>query len=241
MESPSISQLAQASQSAYSTVYTVPDNYSRVNDLSSDNISTFKHNTDKNYMISHRGTDLSSDTKTKQLTADLGILVGNRNHDKLHKQRTIETERIVKSIKDTDPEHTIHLTGHSLGGSTAHHAMVKNPYVRENVTALHTFNAATSPLQSKGLSKSNKAYRVIENKSTHYRIAGDEISASIKSNLIGKHKTYKNTQKPSLGKAILNMTAPLLNKSPLGSVAHFAANKLVDTMSSHSLSNFIKK
>ena len=239
MSSPDISQLAQASEAAYSGVDTVPRDYSKVNELSSNDISTFKHNVDKNYIVAHRGTDFNSNTKTKQIKADLGILLGNRDQNKLHKKRTRETEKIARQIKQTDPEHKIFLTGHSLGGSTAHHAMVKNPYVRENVTELHTFNAGSSPLQSKGLSPKNKAYSVIERKSTHHAIQGDAISASVNSNLIGKHKTYKNKKKPSIAQTVLNMTAPILNRSPLGSLAHFAASKIADTLSAHSLDHFI--
>lgn len=241
MSAPDLSTLAQASESAYSTVNTNPKDYSKVNELSSADISTFKHNLDNIYLVAHRGTDLHSNEKTKQIKADLGILVGNRDQNKLHKQRTKETERIIKSIKKMDPEHKVYLTGHSLGGSTAHHAMVKSPYVRENVTELHTFNAGSSPLQSKGLSPRNKAYSVIENKSTHHRIAGDEISASIKSNLIGTNKTYKNKQKPSVAQMVLNVAAPLLKSSPLGALAHFGASKIADTFSAHSLNNFIQK
>jgi hypothetical protein len=241
MSAPDISTLAQASESAYSTVNTNPKNYSKVDRLSSADISTFKHDLDNHYIVAHRGTDLHSDQKTKQIKADLGILLGNRDQNKLHKQRTKETERIVKSIKETDPEHKVYLTGHSLGGSTAHHAMVKSPYVRENVTELHTFNAGSSPLQSKGLSPKNKAYSVIERKSTHHTIQGDAIAGSVKSNLIGTHKTYKNKQKPTVAQMVLNLSAPLLKSSPLGALAHFGASKIADTLSAHSLNNFIKK
>lgn len=238
-QGPDVSTLAQASESAYSD--TVPRNYLKVNELSTPDISTYKHETNPHYIVAHRGTDLHSDTKNKQIKADLNILLGNTNQSKLHKERTKKTEEIVRAIKEKDPEHKIHLTGHSLGGHTAHHAMVKSPYVRENVTSLNTFNAGSSPLQSKGIAKSNKAYSTIARKSTHHRIAGDEISASVKSNLIGSHKTYKNKQKPSLGKVILNIAEPLLTRSPLGKLVHFGATKLVDTLSSHSLKNFIKK
>lgn len=238
---PEISQLAQASESAYSTVDTVPRDYNKVNELSSADISTFKHNVHNNYIIAHRGTDLASETKGKQIKADLGILLGNRDQNKLHKKRTRETEKIIREIKKTDPEHKVYLTGHSLGGSTAHHAMIKNPYVRDNVTQLHTFNAASSPLQSKGLSPKHKGYATIERKSTHHRISGDEISASVKSNLIGTHKTYKNKQQPSIAQRVLNMTAPILKSSPLGALAHFAVSKIADTLSAHSLDHFIKK
>jgi dienelactone hydrolase len=149
------------------------------------------------------------------------------------------TENIVKELKAKSPESKIYLTGHSLGGSTAHEAMVKSPVVRENVEALHTFNAGTSPLQSKGLAKSNKAYKVVAAKSTHHAVQNDLISQSIRSNLIGKHKIYKApTQKASVGRTILRLAKPHLEKSPLGRLVHFGAEKILDTLSSHSLDNF---
>ena len=238
---PSISQLAQASEGAYSNYETVPTDYSKVLHLSSPDISTFKHNVDTNYIVAHRGTDLASNEKTKHLKADLGILLGNRDQSKLLTQRKKDTEHIVRTIKQAEPDSKIFLTGHSLGAASAYHALVKSPYVRENVTQLHTFNAGTSPLQSKGLAQSNKGYSAVEQKSVHHRIQGDEISASIKSNLVGTHKTYKNKQKPTIAQTVLNMAGPILRKSPLGALAHFAAGKIADTLAAHSLSHFIKK
>ena len=240
MSDPSIADLAVANESSYSDNYeNAPEGYSRVDEYSSPDISTFKHSVNPNYIIAHRGTDMSATKKNKQIVADLNILVGNRNQDKLHKERVKETERIVKGIKEKDPKHDIFLTGHSLGGSTAHHAMIKSAVVRNNVKELHTFNAGSSPLQAKGLAKSNKAYKTIAAKSTHHAIQGDAISESIRSNLIGKHKIYKAPEeKPSVGRTILRLAKPHLEKSALGKLVHFGASRLLDTLSSHSLKNF---
>lgn len=239
MDAPSIKDLASASESAYSDQ--APANYSRVTDLSSPDISTYKHNVNSHYIVSHRGTDIGATKASKQIKADLAILVGDKSHDKLHKERVKETERIVKQLKSTAPDSKIYLTGHSLGGSSSHHAVVKSPIVRDSIEQLHTFNAGTSPLQSKGLAKSNKAYKTIAAKSTHHAVEGDAISQSIRSNLIGKHITYKNPeQKAGVGHTILRLAKPHLEKSALGRLVHFGASKLLDTLSSHSLKNFTK-
>lgn len=235
---PTTKDLAVASEASYDESQT-PDNYNRLNDLSSDNISVYKHKVEPHSIIAHRGTDIGATKATKQIKADVAILFGNKSHDKLHKERVKETERIVKSLKEANPDHKIFLTGHSLGGSTAHNALVKSEIVRKNVDELHTFNAGTSPLQSKGLGKRNKAYKEIASKSTHHAVQGDSISASVKSNLIGKHILYKAPEeKPSVGRTILRLAKPHLEKSPLGRLVHFGAEKLLDTLSSHSLSNF---
>ena len=236
---PSVKDLALASEASYGDQ--APVDYSRLNDLSSPDISVYKHNVNPHTIIAHRGTDIGATKATKQIKADVAILFGNKSHDKLHKDRVKRTEMIVKQLKETNPDHKIFLTAHSLGGSTAHHALVKSEIVRKNVDALHTFNAATSPLQSKEISKNSKAYKEVASKSTHHAVEGDAISSSIQSNLIGKHITYKAPkEKASIGRSILNLAKPHLEKSPLGRLAHFAADKLLNTLSSHSLSNFTK-
>ena len=236
---PSVKDLALASEASYGDQ--APVDYSRLNDLSSPDISVYKHNVNPHTIIAHRGTDIGATKATKQIKADVAILFGNKSHDKLHKDRVKRTEMIVKQLKETNPDHKIFLTAHSLGGSTAHPALVKSEIVRKNVDALHTFNAATSPLQSKEISKNSKAYKEVASKSTHHAVEGDAISSSIQSNLIGKHITYKAPkEKASIGRSILNLAKPHLEKSPLGRLAHFAADKLLNTLSSHSLSNFTK-
>lgn len=237
---PSVKDLALANEASYDESQT-PVDYTRLDDLSSPDISVYKHNVNPHSIIAHRGTAIESTKASKQLKADAAILFGNKSHDKLHKERVKRTEMIVNKLKETNPDHKIYLTGHSLGGSTAHHAMVKSEAVRKNVDALHTFNAGTSPLQSKEISKTNKAYKEIAEKSVHHAVQGDVISSSIQSNLIGKHITYKAPkEKPSVGRAILRLAKPHLEKSPLGRLVHFGAEKLLDTLSSHSLSNFTK-
>jgi hypothetical protein len=236
---PTVKDLALANEASYGEE--APVDYSRLNELSSPDISVYKHNVNPHTIISHRGTDIGATKATKQIKADVAILFGNKSHDKLHKDRVKQTEMIVTKLKETNPEHKIFLTGHSLGGSTAHHAMAKSEIVRKNVDQLHTFNAGTSPLQSKEISKKNKAYKVIAEKSIHHAVEGDAISSSIQSNLIGKHITYKAPkEKASVGRTILRLAKPHLEKSPLGRLVHFGAEKLLDTLSSHSLSNFTK-
>jgi hypothetical protein len=103
MEDPSISELASAAQSAYDQ--TAPDDYSRVEELSSPDISTFRHISRPHYIISHRGTDFSDDKSIKKdVRADLNIALGNRAGDTLHKRRTKKTEQIIKKIQKKEPK-----------------------------------------------------------------------------------------------------------------------------------------
>jgi len=235
---PTRLELVKASQASYSDKS--PENYTKVEDLSDKDIQTFKHNTENHHIITHRGTDLNADTAKRDLKTDLKILLGQASHTKLFNDRAKRTEEIVKTLKDKDADTKIHLSGHSLGATTLQHAMIKSKIVRDNVESLDTFNAGTSPLQTKGLAKSNPAYKIIENKATHHRIKGDGISENAKSTLIGTIKTYKSNAKPSIGRKILNYLKPKLQHSITGKILHFAGDKILSTLESHSLANFTK-
>ena len=240
MNDPSFSTLEEASESSYSQT-DAPKDYTRVHELSSPDISTYRHNVNPHFLVSHRGTDVHAPTAKRDLKADLKILVGDKSQTKFLKDRTIETERIVKHIKENHPEHKIHLTGHSLGAVSSQNALIKSKVVRDGIDTHNTFNAGTSPFKMKGLSKNNPAYKHIAEKSVHHRVEGDAISQHIKSNMIGKRKVYKNTQKPTIAQHILDLAKPIADKSALGKLAHFGATKILGTLQSHSLKNFRKK
>jgi hypothetical protein len=239
MSDPDVSTLAEASQAAYSQTDT-PIDYHRMHELSTPDISTFRHKANPFYIVSHRGTNLHGPTAKRDLKADLKILVGDSSQTKFLKDRTIETERIIKQIKYNEPDHKIHLTGHSLGAVSSQNAMIKSKIVRDGVDTHNTFNAGTSPFKMKGLSSKNPAYKHIADKSTHHRIEGDDISGNIKSNMIGKLKTYKSTRKPNIAQHILDAAKPIADKSKLGKLAHFGATRLLGTLQNHSIKNFIK-
>ena len=253
---PSTQELAQASQAAYSLSKSgsrserlahaqshAPSNYSIVPEYTDKHITTMKHDTNHDHIISHRGTDLSGSQRKADLISDMSILAGHTTHDKLHKKRTARTEHIVKQIrKNGDAD--IHVTGHSLGGSTAQHSLLHSKFVRENVASNTTFNAGSSPNPFKtkrGEHKPNsRAHNIIQEKSTHHHIRGDGISAGVKTQYIGKHKSYKSTKKkPSLLNRLVKKVKPLLSTSPLLHLASMTAKKVDDTLNSHSITHFI--
>jgi hypothetical protein len=240
MSSPDLSTLAQASEASYSKDE-APVDYNKIYELSTPDISTYKHKVEPHYLISHRGTDLA-DKKTigKDLKQDLRILVGDKSNSKFLNDRTKQTEKIVNSIKDKDKNSMIHLTGHSLGGHSAQQAMIDSKVVRDNVSSLDTFNAGSSPFKvGKPLDKKDPVYKQIARKSTHHVISGDGISAGVKDNMIGKVNTYKSKVKPSISQKVLDFVKPLTEKSKLGKLAHLGATRLLETLQSHSLKNFI--
>ena len=239
MSSPSIQDLARACEASYNKDK-VPPGYERKHDLCKGEICVFKNISSGFYIVAHRGTDLQGDSAGKDVKADLKILTGNANDDAMTTRRTKDTETIYRAIREIDPTADIYLTGHSLGGHTASRALSNNQYVRENTKHLDTFNAGASPLQNKPVAKSSKYYYDILDKSLHHRIIGDAISANFTSSMIGKFKTYKTNAKPSIAQTVFRIARPYIDVSPVGNLAYFAADKLANTLQSHSLSNFIK-
>ena len=240
MNEPDMKVLAKASEASYTKDKTPTPDYERQHHLSTDDISVYKHKVEPHHIVAHRGTDIHSDTASKQLKADFNIALGNKNSDKLHKERTKKTEEIVRKIKETNPDHTIHLTAHSLGGSTAQHAMSKSKFVRDNVKSLDTFNSGSSLFGGRGLSPNSKAYKDIAGKSTHHHIRGDVISENVDKNMIGRVIKYQNKRKPSVAEHIFKLAKPLLQKSALGRGVAFVGDKILSTLSSHSLKNFTR-
>jgi len=235
-EDPSRTDLARANTATYTNK--TPEGYSKIEDLSDIDIHTYKHNEKNHHIIAHRGTDFDAPTLKRDLKTDLKIMIGQASHTKQIKNRVNKTEEIVKTLKEREPNTAIHVTGHSLGGFSAQQSLVKSAVVRDSVKSLTTFNAGTSPLQGKGLAKSNPAYKVIADKSIHHRVASDGVSENAKTSLIGQVKSYKSNKKPSIARKILNFLAPKLNHSVTGKIAHFAADKILSTLESHSINHF---
>lgn len=118
--------------------------------------------------------------------------------------------------------------------------MVKSKIVRDNVKSFDTFNAGSSRFGGKGLNPNSQAYKDIAKKSTHHHVIGDTISENVGKNMIGRVVKYDNKRKPTIAQHILAMAKPILQKSALGRVASFVADKGLNTLSSHSLKNFTK-
>jgi hypothetical protein len=237
---PSIQDLAGAAEAAYSEDAPVMNNYTKLTQYSSPDISTFKHNEKSEYLIAHRGTDLANkNSASKDIRSDLNIALGNKEGDALHKRRTKQTEAIIKGIRKESPKGDIYLTGHSLAGSTAAHAMATSKVVRDNVKELHTFNSGSSKFQKPpDVSTDVKAELML--KSTHHHIRGDLISDHVKSNLIGKHKEYESKKKPGIADHILKLARPLLKRTFIGKAFGYGAKKVLDTLRAHSISNFTR-
>jgi len=240
-QDPSMKDLAILASQTYSNAEPKYEElgYTKVNDLSTKDIHTFHHEPKKHYVIAHRGTDLNSENdKISQMSADFKILQGKQKGDKLHRDRAKDTERIIKHIREKD-DHAIHLTAHSLGGSTIQNTLIKKPYVLDNVKYVHTFNAGTSPIFKVDLDPKSKKYKKIAEKSTHHIIKGDAISENAHKSMIGKIKRYTSKLKPTFKQRFMNGLGKLSFISPITALAHWAGTKIVNTAQNHSIDNFI--
>jgi hypothetical protein len=236
---PTLQDLAGSAQASYQDV--PPMNYTKLTQYSNPEISTFKHKEKPHYIIAHKGTDLTNpNTARKDIRADLNIALGNKDADGMHKRRTKQTEQIIKSIKKETPDSDVYLVGHSLGGSTSSHAMATSKYVRDNVKQHDTFNSGSSALQ-KPPSVSADVKDELMRKSTHHRVKGDAISDHVKENLIGKVKEYESKKKPSIADHVLKLATPLLRRTFVGRALGYGAKKVLETLRSHSITNFTRK
>ena len=144
-------------------------------------IAHFKHKTDAHDIISMKGTN---PIHVPDLVSDIKLALGKSGTDKQFKQR-INT---VKDIYRKNPERTYHITGHSLGGSTAIHALATSKSIRDNTASAHLFNTG----YTKGFHKEQRdkldapARKELNKKVTHYITNGDIISNSVKSGSVGK-------------------------------------------------------
>jgi len=136
-QDPTVKDLATLAEATYSPSEPKYEElgYKKRGDLSTPEVHTFHHDTNRHWVISHRGTFLSSENDKKtQLKADFKILQGKQAGDKLHRDRARDTERIIKTIREKEENsEPIHLSGHSLGGSTIQNSLIKKQYVDKSM------------------------------------------------------------------------------------------------------------
>ena len=250
-ETPTVQELAQAAEASYSMTRNgkkqdrlehaqsvAPEGYNIMPQYTDRMISTFKHNDFDTYIIAHRGTDIGGSQTKKDIQSDWNIITGSEDSDLVHQKRTKKTETIIKELMNSNSNNPIdiYLSSHSLGSSTAHHAMVNSKIVRDNVKELHTFNAGSSPFQSQKLDRKSPEYKIIKEKSTHHHIKGDLISDNTKKSYIGTHKTYSTKKKVPVHKKVIKVLRPLL----LGGwgIAWNMKENLEERLGNHSIANF---
>jgi len=161
--------------------------------LSLYDIMVFYNNKKNNYYIVHRGTQPRSRTGVADLFTDAKLFLTGKSQRM--ENRLDETEDIIKLIKRKNPDATISLGGHSLGGTTSSYAMT-SPYVLNNVNELITLNAFYGGLfdiyQNNMNELNDEDIMKLNEKSTHHRMEGDIISSEyLKTIPFGELLTYE--------------------------------------------------
>ena len=197
-------------------------------------VTVYQHKNDaKNVVISHRGTAVGGKKGFTDLINDISFSAGfTPGYKKRFNQRKRTSERVIRDLKPT----SLHVSGHSLGGATANHSVSKSKLIRDNLTSLNTFNAATHPVLNKELRISKTEKAKLKGKVTHHRIENDSVSlgARVRSPFGGTVKTRKNPNPPKKTKGFLKKT---IGKAPV--VRALKATK--ESIDAHSLDNFIEK
>lgn len=189
--------------------------------FSDHSITTYVSKNDpRHIVIAHRGTAPGSKGGRQDIGTDLALAGGFAGERKRMKDRQRKTEQIIKSVNPT----TLHLTGHSLGGSTVNHTIANSRLVRSKLTSAHTFNAGHNPLAANKLTVNRRAAKRLEGKVVHHRIGGDAVSAGLTaSSPFGTVRTYN--KKRTTGQRLLAAVSPFTG----------IANRALDT---HGIHNF---
>lgn len=184
-------------------------------EFSNHSISTYVNRYDpKHIVIAHRGTAPGSKGGRQDIGTDIAIGLGIAGDRKRMRDRQAHTERIIKQVKPT----TLHLTGHSLGGSTVNNTIANSKIVKRRLTSAHTYNAGAHPVFANNNSVNRRQMKRLQDKIIHHRVENDSVSAGLKYNVpFGRVKTYKHPNKnKSLATRLAQVASPffgLANRS----------------------------
>lgn len=185
-------------------------------ELSNDDTKVYQRG--QEFVISSRGTSLNKNRLSKDISQDLSVALNTKDHNKLFKSRRANIKSIIKTIKKDDPNSSVSLTGHSLGGSVSIFAM-NDKFINKNVEKVTTFNGGSSPLGSGFTGDASK----IENNV----VSGDFISQHA---LPGKTVFWDNNNQESISDKLINAV--------IG--AGISQNIAKGVVRNHGLSNFTK-
>ena len=138
-------------------------------------------------VIAHRGTHIGSSSTIEDVKSDVMIGLKAEHHDENFKKRRAQTRKAIGKLMEKKEILRIFLTGHSLGGSTAHYAVATCKFVKSVINQLHVFNAGATPLQmlppprNKEETKNRQALtfeRCLKDMVFIHQVKGDPISES---------------------------------------------------------------
>lgn len=195
----------------------------KLHDASNRDVQLFINDKTNHAVIAHRGTDFGGRKIAKDVKADLAYMAGKEGeYTKQFKQRANKTKALLKEI---DPDTHLTMVGHSYGGASVNHTLLKESAVRDRVDNVELYNpllhhAGNSKVHTKRGEKKSDVDDQLNSLITIHRTKNDVASASKPQH--GKVKNYK--QKVHSTKKT-NPFRDVFDK--------------VEQLSAHSLKNFI--
>lgn len=121
----SVQENAELANLAYTNPEERPDmmgGFKKVEPLSDDRIAVYKDDTSKKINVGFRGTANATDIGT-----DITAVIGGSRGTNPYFQRA---EGVIEQLKKDNPDYSITVAGHSLGGTVAKYVAERNPDIR---------------------------------------------------------------------------------------------------------------
>jgi hypothetical protein len=202
---------------------TLADKGYKIHDASNRDVQLFVNDKTNHAVISHRGTDFGGRKIGKDVKADLAYMAGKEGeYTKQFSQRAKKTKKLLKEI---NPDTHLTMVGHSYGGASVNHTLLKEPAVRDRVDNVELYNpllhhAGNSKVHTKRGEKKGDVDDQLNGLITIHRTKNDVASASKP-----QHGTVKNYKQKVHATKKTNPFRDVFDK--------------VEQLSAHSLKNFI--
>jgi hypothetical protein len=176
-------------------------------------------------VIAHRGTDFSNKTKVKKdLIADVSYIAGKENeYTKQFQKRSNATKRLIKHL---DPSDHLTMVGHSYGGASINHTLLKEPSIRNRVDNVELYNPLLHHAgKSKIHTKNKKETHADVDKQLNGLITIHRTKNDLASATKPRHGKVKNYKQKFHATSTANPFSDMFDK--------------VEQVSAHSIKNFI--
>ncbi len=195
----------------------------KLHDSSNKDVQLFVNDKTNHAVIAHRGTDFGGRKIAKDVKADLAYMAGKEGeYTKQFKQRASKTKKLIKEI---NPNTHLTMVGHSYGGASVNHTLLKEPTIRNRVDNVELYNpllhhAGNSKIHTKRGEKKSDVDDQLDDLITIHRTKNDIASASKP-----QHGQVRNYNQKEHATKKSNPFRDVFDK--------------VEQLSAHSLKNFI--
>lgn len=142
----------------------------KVDNLSDENVLGIHDDINKRLIINHKGS-----SKAKDFISDAAFTLGLQKYDPQYQSRVKQTKKIVKKY----PDYHKTITGHSLGASTAIHAIDKSASLAKNINRAELFNPASITIPYKLSKKKDMEHQKKLDNIIIHKNKNDKITSQI--------------------------------------------------------------